>query len=100
MKISKNFDANHIKSFSSNFDRKLLRHIQKLKSPDSKIKQAMIYFVKTGGKRIRPFFIYRMGLFLNIKPKALEEVHQHIQDHLYLLYDKFRTYQVRYRYLV
>ena len=73
MKISKNFDANHIKSFSSDFDRKLLRHIQKLKSPDSKIKQAMIYFVKTGGKRIRPFFIYRMGLFLNIKPNILQD---------------------------
>ena len=73
MKISKNFDANHIKSFSSDFDHKLLRHIQKLKSPDSKIKQAMIYFVKTGGKRIRPFFIYRMGLFLNIKPNILQD---------------------------
>ena len=73
MKISKNFDANHIKSFSSNFDRKLLRHIQKLKSPDSKIKQAMIYFVKTGGKRIRPFFVYRMGLFLNIEPNILRD---------------------------
>ena len=73
MKISKNFDANHIKSFSSDFDHKLLRHIQKLKSPDRKIKQAMIYFVKTGGKRIRPFFIYRMGLFLNIKPNILQD---------------------------
>ena len=73
MKISKNFDANHIKSFSSDFDHKLLRHIQKLKSPDSKIKQAMIYFVKTGGKRIRPFFIYRMGLFLNIEPNILRD---------------------------
>ena len=73
MKISKNFDANHIKSFSSDFDRKLLRHIQKLKSPDSKIKQAMIYFVKTGGKRIRPFFVYRMGLFLNIEPNILRD---------------------------
>ena len=73
MKISKNFDANHIKSFSSDFDYKLLRHIQKLKSPDSKIKQAMIYFVKTGGKRIRPFFVYRMGLFLNIEPNILRD---------------------------
>ena len=73
MKISKNFDANHIKSFSSDFDHKLLRHIQKLKSPDSKIKQAMIYFVKTGGKRIRPFFVYRMGLFLNIEPNILRD---------------------------
>ena len=73
MKISKNFDANHIKSFSSDFDHKLLSHIQKLKSPDSKIKQAMIYFVKTGGKRIRPFFIYRMGLFLNIEPNILRD---------------------------
>ena len=73
MKISKNFDANHIKSFSSDFDHKLLRHIQKLKSPDSKIKEAMIYFVKTGGKRIRPFFVYRMGLFLNIEPNILRD---------------------------
>ena len=73
MKISKNFDANHIKSFSSDFDHKLLSHIQKLKSPDSKIKQAMIYFVKTGGKRIRPFFVYRMGLFLNIEPNILRD---------------------------
>lgn len=73
MKISKNFDAKHIKSFSSDFDKKLLKHIQKLKSPDSKIKQAMIYFVKTGGKRIRPFFIYRIGVFLNIELNILED---------------------------
>ena len=71
MKIRKNFDIKHIKSFSSNFDKKLTRHIDKLKSTDKQIKKAMIYFVKTGGKRIRPFLIYNMGIFLGIKPSIL-----------------------------
>ena len=71
MKIRENFDIKHIKSFSSNFDKKLVRHIDKLKSTDKQIKKAMIYFVKTGGKRIRPFLIYNMGMFLGIKPAIL-----------------------------
>ena len=71
MRISEKFDIKHIKSFSSNFDKKLVRHIDKLKSTDKQIKKAMIYFVKTGGKRIRPFLIYNMGIFLGIKPPIL-----------------------------
>ena len=55
MKISENFEKKQIKSFSLNFDKNLIRHIEKLKSPDKRIKKAMIYFAKTGGKRIRPF---------------------------------------------
>ena len=73
MKISENFEKKQIKSFSLNFDKKLIRHIQKLKSPDKRIKKAMIYFAKTGGKRIRPFLLCRMGLYLNIKPKILDD---------------------------
>jgi len=73
MKISENFEKKQIKSFSLNFDKKLIRHIQKLKSPDKRIKKAMIYFAKTGGKRIRPFLLCRMGLYLNIKPKILKQ---------------------------
>ena len=73
MKISENFDKKQIKLFSHNFDKKLLRHIEKLKSPDKRVKKAMIYFAKTGGKRIRPFLLYTMGLFLNIKPRLLDD---------------------------
>ena len=73
MKISENFEKKQIKSFSLNFDKKLIRHIQELKSPDKRIKKAMIYFAKTGGKRIRPFLLYRMGLYLNIMPKILDD---------------------------
>ena len=73
MKISENFEKKQIKSFSLNFDKKLIRHIEKLKSPDKRIKKAMIYFAKTGGKRIRPFLLYRMGLYLNIMPKILDD---------------------------
>ena len=43
MKISENFEKKQIKSFSLNFDKKLIRHIEKLKSPDKRIKNAMIY---------------------------------------------------------
>ena len=68
MKISATFDETQIKAFSLNFDKKLLRHIEKLKSPDKRIKKALLYFAKTGGKRIRPFLLYYMGSFLNIKP--------------------------------
>ena len=73
MKINENFEKKQIKSFSLNFDKKLIRHIQKLKSPDKRIKKAMIYFAKTGGKRIRPFLLCRMGLYLNIRPKILDD---------------------------
>ena len=40
MKISENFEKKQIKSFSLNFDKKLIRHIQELKSPDKRIKKA------------------------------------------------------------
>ena len=73
MKISATFDETQIKAFSLNFDKKLLRHIEKLKSPDKRIKKAMLYFAKTGGKRIRPFLLYYMGSFLNIKPRLLDD---------------------------
>ena len=73
MKISATFDETQIKAFSLNFDKKLLRHIEKLKSPDKRIKNAMLYFAKTGGKRIRPFLLYYMGSFLNIKPRLLDD---------------------------
>ena len=65
MKISATFDETQIKAFSLNFDKKLLRHIEKLKSPDKQIKK--------GGKRIRPFLLYYMGSFLNIKPSLLDD---------------------------
>ena len=73
MKISATFDETQIKAFSLNFDKKLLRHIEKLKSPDKRIKKAVLYFAKTGGKRIRPFLLYYMGSFLNIKPRLLDD---------------------------
>ena len=73
MRISATFDETQIKAFSLNFDKKLLRHIEKLKSPDKRIKKAMHYFAKTGGKRIRPFLLYYMGSFLNIKPSLLDD---------------------------
>ena len=73
MKITENFDKKHFRSFSLNFDKKLLSHINKLKSTDKKIKKAMIYFINTGGKRIRPFLIYKLGSFLNIKTDLLQD---------------------------
>ena len=73
MKISATFDETQIKAFSLNFDKKLLRHIEKLKSPDKRIKKALLYFAKTGGKRIRPFLLYYMGSFLNIKSSLLDD---------------------------
>ena len=73
MKISATFDETQIKAFSLNFDKKLLRHIEKLKSPDKRIKKALLYFAKTGGKRIRPFLLYYMGSFLNIKRSLLDD---------------------------
>ena len=73
MRISATFDETQIKAFSFNFDKKLLRHIEKLKSPDKRIKKALLYFAKTGGKRIRPFLLYYMGSFLNIKPILLDD---------------------------
>ena len=73
MKISATFDETQIKAFSLNFDKKLLRHIEKLNSPDKRIKKALLYFAKTGGKRIRPFLLHYMGSFLNIKPSLLDD---------------------------
>ncbi len=74
MKICETFDETQIKAFSSNFDKKLLQHIEKLKSPDKRIKKALLYFAKTGGKRIRPFLLCYMGSFLNIKPNLLDDL--------------------------
>ena len=73
MRISATFDETQIKAFSLNFDKKLLRHIEKLKSTDKRIKKALLYFATTGGKRIRPFLLYYMGSFLNIKPSLLND---------------------------
>ena len=73
MKINATFDETQIRAFSLNFDKKLLRHIEKLKSPDKRIKKALLYFAKTGGKRIRPFLLYYMGSFLKIKPSILDD---------------------------
>ena len=67
------FDVKDIKSYSIVFDRSLLKNVKNLKSPDKRIKNAMIYFIKTGGKRIRPFLIHKTGTFLGIDAKILND---------------------------
>ena len=62
-----------LKSFSIVFDKSLLKTVQNLKSPDKRIKNAMNYFVKTGGKRIRPFLIHQTGTFMGIDSKTLND---------------------------
>ena len=73
MNIRRSFNVKDLKSYSIVFDKSLLKTVQNLKSPDKRVKNAMIYFVKTGGKRIRPFLIHQTGTFLGIDPKTLND---------------------------
>ena len=73
MNYRDSFGLNDLKTYASFFDKSLLNHVQNLKSPDKRIKNAMIYFIKTGGKRIRPFLIYQTGKFLGINTKILKD---------------------------
>ena len=88
MNIRRSFKVKDLKSYSIVFDKSLLKTVQNLKSPDKRIKNAMIYFIKTGGKRIRPFLIYQTGTFLSINSKiindfalAVECIHLHSLIH-------------------
>ena len=73
MNIRRSFDVKDLKSYSMVFDKCLLKIVQNLKSPDKRIKDAMIYFINTGGKRIRPFLIYKTGTLLGIVSKTLND---------------------------
>ena len=73
MNIRRSFNVKDLKSYSIVFDKSLLKTVQNLKSPDKRVKNAMIYFVKTGGKRIRPFLIHQTGTFLGIDSKTLND---------------------------
>ena len=73
MNYRDSFGLNDLKTYVSVFDKSLLNHVQNLKSPDKRIKNAMIYFIKTGGKRIRPFLIYKTGKFMGIGSKILND---------------------------
>ena len=73
MNIRRSFDVKDLKAYSMVFDKSLLKIVQNLKSPDKRIKNAMIYFIKTGGKRIRPFLIHQTGTFLGIDSKTLND---------------------------
>tara|TARA_B100000965_G_scaffold107740_1_gene88931 strand:+ start:504 stop:1403 length:900 start_codon:yes stop_codon:yes gene_type:complete len=73
MKTINKFSKIDLKSYSLNFDKEFLKYIKNLQSPDKRIQRAMIYFVKTGGKRIRPFLINKMGSFLKINRKILND---------------------------
>ncbi|RZO89804.1 MAG: polyprenyl synthetase family protein [alpha proteobacterium HIMB59] len=73
MNYRDSFELNDLKFFASVFDKSLLKHVQNLKSPDKRIKKAMIYFIKTGGKRIRPFLIHKTGTFMGIDRKILND---------------------------
>ena len=73
MNYRDSFGLNDLKTYASVFDKSLLNHVQNLKSPDKRIKNAMIYFIKTGGKRIRPFLIYKTGEFMGIGSKILND---------------------------
>ena len=88
MPIKSTFSLKDLTSFSLRFDKLLLAHIQTQPSSDQRIKKAMTYFVKTGGKRIRPFLIYTFGQLLNLPPSklndfalAIECVHLHSLIH-------------------
>ena len=74
MNYRRSFNLKDLKSYSLVFDKSLLKNVQNLKSQDKRIKNAMIYFIKTGGKRIRPFLIYQTGKFLSIDPKILNDL--------------------------
>ena len=73
MNIRRSFNVKDLKSYSIVFDKSFLKTVQNLKSPDKRIKNAMIYFIKTGGKRIRPFLIYQTGTLLGIDSKTLND---------------------------
>ena len=73
MNIRRSFNVKDLKSYSIVFDKSFLKTVQNLKSPDKRIKNAMIYFIKTGGKRIRPFLIHQTGTFLGIDSKTLND---------------------------
>ena len=73
MNVRNSFNVKDLKSYSIVFDKSLLKTVQNLKSPDKRVKNAMIYFVKTGGKRIRPFLIHQTGTFLGIDSKTLND---------------------------
>ena len=73
MRLRNSFQEKHIKDFSKKFDQTLLSHISKQASVDKRIKQSMNYFVKTGGKRIRPFLITTMGSLIGIKSQILND---------------------------
>ena len=73
MNCRNSFDVKDLKSYSIVFDKSLLKNVRNLKSPDKVIKKAMIYFIKTGGKRIRPFLIHQTGTFLGIDSKILND---------------------------
>ena len=73
MRLRNSFQEKHIKEFSKKFDQTLLSHISKQASVDKRIKQSMNYFVKTGGKRIRPFLITTMGSLIGIKSQVLND---------------------------
>ncbi len=88
MSSKNSFEEKHLKEFSKRFDKSLLEHIKSQRSLDNRIKRAMTYFVKTGGKRIRPFLINTMGKNLGVKQKqlldfslAVECVHLHSLIH-------------------
>ncbi len=73
MRLRNSFQEKHIQDFSKKFDKSLLSHISKQISVDKRIKQSMCYFVKTGGKRIRPFLISTMGKLIGIKAQTLND---------------------------
>ena len=88
MPLRSPFEENHLKAFSKSFDRSLLIHIDRQQSLDKRIKKAMTYSVKTGGKRIRPFLIHTMGRYLVVPKRqlldfslAVECVHLHSLIH-------------------
>ena len=73
MRLRISFQKKHLKDFSKKFDKSLLSHISKQASVDKRIKQSMNYFVKTGGKRIRPFLITTMGALIGIRANVLKD---------------------------
>jgi geranylgeranyl pyrophosphate synthase len=88
MPLRSSFEENHLKAFSKSFDQTLLSHIARQQSLDRRIKNAMTYSVKTGGKRIRPFLIHIMGKYLKVPKRqlldfslAVECVHLHSLIH-------------------
>jgi geranylgeranyl pyrophosphate synthase len=88
MPIRNNFDINHLEEFSKKFDNHFVSYVQKQTSPDQRIKKALLYFIKTGGKRIRPFIISMLGDFFSLNKNsildlavAVECVHLHSLIH-------------------